>query len=218
MMKHQLAGKSILELGYIERLDDSNSRFLLRDFESNITRTNLDLSNGVDFAWDLHQPLPTESPLTQFDIVICNAVFEHVRYPWVASKNLENSLALHGLLFWSTPWHQRIHGYPSDYWRFTPEGVKSLFSNIVWLEAFYEVWTNDPLSSVLVPWDETKKDSAIGLGGKGLRELARVKQAALGSLNDKYADDAVYSSLAGSVSFQVMPRSSFIMVGRKECG
>ena len=64
---------------------------------------------------------------------------EHVAKPWLAAKNIENILKHGGLLIWTTPWVWRIHGYPSDYWRFTPNGVRQLFSCINWLWTGYHL-------------------------------------------------------------------------------
>jgi hypothetical protein len=35
-------------------------------------------------------------------------------------------------IFVTVPFCWRIHGYPSDYWRMTPEALKVLFPSITW--------------------------------------------------------------------------------------
>jgi hypothetical protein len=36
-----------------------------------------------------------------------------------------------GVLYVSVPFSWKFHAYPSDYWRFTPEGIRILFPKIV---------------------------------------------------------------------------------------
>lgn len=42
-------------------------------------------------------------------------------------------MAQDGVVFISVPFCWKIHGYPSDYWRFTPEAIKVLFPEIKFL-------------------------------------------------------------------------------------
>lgn len=56
-------------------------------------------------------------------------VFEHVEKFWLGFQEIERVLADDGLVMVSCPFYFRIHGYPSDYWRFTPAALDSLLSN-----------------------------------------------------------------------------------------
>jgi len=62
-----------------------------------------------------------------FNTVICMSVLEHVNNPFKMCENISKLLNQNGLVFISVPFSWRIHGYPSDYWRFTPQGIKTLF-------------------------------------------------------------------------------------------
>lgn len=65
--------------------------------------------------------------------VECCSVLEHSRRPWALAEGIQDALEPGGTLTLSVPWMWRFHGYPSDYFRFTPEGVKVLFPRIRWL-------------------------------------------------------------------------------------
>jgi len=57
-------------------------------------------------------------------------VLEHCKNPFKMCENIIKLLNKNGKLFISVPFSWRIHNYPSDYWRFTFEGIKVLFPNI----------------------------------------------------------------------------------------
>jgi SAM-dependent methyltransferase len=78
---------------------------------------------GVDQSLDLHNiNLPSESVGTIF----CLDTLEHVEYPHLALEEIERVLKPNGLVVISSVMNHHIHDYPFDYWRFTPEGFKSL--------------------------------------------------------------------------------------------
>lgn len=85
---------------------------------------------GVDRVLDLEEALPAD--LGSFEHVECMSVLEHSRRPWLLAANLERLLEPGGTLFVAVPFCWRSHGYPDDYWRFTPSGLRALFPQIVW--------------------------------------------------------------------------------------
>ena len=66
----------------------------------------------------------------RFNTVICFSVLEHCRDPFRMSENIVKLLDDRGVVFISVPFSWQIHGYPDDYWRFTPAGVRRLFPEI----------------------------------------------------------------------------------------
>jgi hypothetical protein len=48
------------------------------------------------------------------------------------AANIERLMAPGATLFVSVPFCWRVHGYPSDYWRMTPDGLLALFSTVDW--------------------------------------------------------------------------------------
>lgn len=83
---------------------------------------------GVDVVCNLEGPCE----LGTFAHMECCSVLEHSKKPWKLAANLERMLEKRGTMFLRVPWVWRFHGYPSDYWRFTPEAVRVLFPNMQW--------------------------------------------------------------------------------------
>jgi len=78
---------------------------------------------GVDVILDLHCiGLKSESVGT----VLILDTLEHVEHPREGILEANRILKPNGLLIMSSVMNYHIHDYPSDYWRFTPEGFKSL--------------------------------------------------------------------------------------------
>ncbi len=86
---------------------------------------------GVDLVHDFEKPLTT---LHRFVHIDCCSVLEHCRRPWLMCKNMEDALQPDGTIMVSVPMVWRIHNFPDDYWRFTPNGLRSLFTEIDWVE------------------------------------------------------------------------------------
>lgn len=94
---------------------------------------DMEAGDGVDELLDL-----TDSPETvertlkgqRFQTVICISVMEHCANPFKMAENIQRLLLPGGVLFVSVPFSWRLHGYPNDYWRFTPAAIRLLFSEI----------------------------------------------------------------------------------------
>ena len=68
-------------------------------------------------------PEPLPGP---FDLVICEQVLEHVPDPLTAVRTLRRLCRPDGHVYVSTPFLVRLHDWPGDYWRFTPDGLALL--------------------------------------------------------------------------------------------
>jgi SAM-dependent methyltransferase len=78
---------------------------------------------GVDVILNLHNiDLPSKSVGT----VLIMDTLEHVEFPRKAIEEVHRILSPEGILLMSSVMYFPIHGYPQDYWRFTPEAFKSL--------------------------------------------------------------------------------------------
>lgn len=88
---------------------------------------------GVDVVADLESDFLEGS----FAHIECLSVLEHCRRPWLMAANLERMLEPGGTILIAAPFVWRVHGYPDDYWRFTVNGVKSLFNEIEWKQEGY---------------------------------------------------------------------------------
>lgn len=89
--------------------------------------------NGVDLTQDMTADFDTIDALLQgrrFGTIFCMSVLEHCAQPFRMAENLTKLLRPDGQLVVSVPFSWQFHGYPSDYWRFTHEGVKQLFPGL----------------------------------------------------------------------------------------
>jgi hypothetical protein len=92
---------------------------------------------GVDRVLNLEEPLPDD--FEAFAHIECTSVLEHSRRPWALAANLELSLVEGGTILVMVPWVWRVHDYPGDFFRYTQEGIESLFPSIIWERSKYIV-------------------------------------------------------------------------------
>lgn len=83
----------------------------------------------LDFTADFEQ-IDTRLGSRRFGTIFCLSVLEHCEDPFKMAGNLTSLLKPNGCICICVPFAWQIHGYPNDYWRFTPEGMKKLFSRI----------------------------------------------------------------------------------------
>jgi SAM-dependent methyltransferase len=89
--------------------------------------------SGVDICLDLTKDFAEIDDALggkRFGTIFCMSVMEHVDQPFKMAENLMALLSPGGKLCLSVPFAWKFHGYPSDYWRFTHEGVKKLFAGL----------------------------------------------------------------------------------------
>jgi len=91
--------------------------------------TMVDIKSGddVDVVADIHA-LPAEWT-NRFDICIAGAVFEHLERPWIAAKEVARILAPGGLCYVLTHQTFPLHGFPSDFFRFSTDALALIFSD-----------------------------------------------------------------------------------------
>ena len=68
-----------------------------------------------------------------FDVVICQAVLEHLKEPKDVIKEIYRVLKIGGLIYIEVPFIQGYHADPDDYQRFTLRGLEYL------LKEFYKI-------------------------------------------------------------------------------
>lgn len=134
-LANQLQGP-ILEVGSKDYGSTENLRPL---FASHGEYVGVDMAGGpgVDVVCDLTQDFEVvDAALNgqRFGTIICLSVLEHVDQPFRMAENLSKLLKPGGAVCLSAPFAWKFHGYPSDYWRFTHEGIRKLFSGLEFQE------------------------------------------------------------------------------------
>jgi SAM-dependent methyltransferase len=83
------------------------------------------MGTGVDVLLDLHRiGLPSSSIGT----ALCLDTLEHVEFPHLAVVEMHRVLRNQGVLVISSVMDFPIHEHPHDYWRFSPQGFRSLLA------------------------------------------------------------------------------------------
>jgi hypothetical protein len=124
-----LARSPILEIG--SRHYSPQSAIDYRNLFSGMEYVGVDMSAGdnVDLIVDFTADFSTVrgALAREFGTIICCSVIEHVDNIFKFAQNLTRITRPGGTLFLSAPFTWRFHGYPNDFWRFTPAGLKYLF-------------------------------------------------------------------------------------------
>ncbi len=90
-------------------------------------------------------------PDDTFDLVVSSDVFEHIDRPWMAAQEIGRILKPSGVAVTRTVWSWRNHPCPIDYWRFSPECLEFLFSDLNLLEKGYDLSLRRQNSMGLMP-------------------------------------------------------------------
>jgi SAM-dependent methyltransferase len=121
---------TVLELGTMRSVPDRpthhrywchpSANFIMSDFEAGL---------DVDVVCDVHS-LTDAFGKESIDFIICCSVFEHVQRPWIAAREIARVLKPGGIVFVQTHQTFPIHGYPSDFWRYTTEALMTIFEDV----------------------------------------------------------------------------------------
>jgi SAM-dependent methyltransferase len=121
----------IVEFGSLQveagQPNDLRRLFAGRDFVG----TDLRPGPGVDRVEDLRRLSFADG---EVGTALCLDTLEHCADPHGACRELHRVLGDGGLCVVSSVMFFPVHGYPHDYWRFTPQGLRLL------LEPFDDVW------------------------------------------------------------------------------
>ncbi len=61
-----------------------------------------------------------------FDLILTQETLEHVRDPFLSVKEMYRVLKPNGVLYCQLPFVIGYHPGPTDFWRFSPEGIRAL--------------------------------------------------------------------------------------------
>lgn len=90
---------------------------------SNVVNFEIEPFKGVDVV-GLAEELPFLD--ATFDLVISLAVLEHVRDPFLATREMQRVLKPGGKLWIDVAFMQPYHGYPAHYYNMTQQGLENL--------------------------------------------------------------------------------------------
>lgn len=120
-------GDDVLEIG--SRMTNENAWWIVnRDLaKGRWTGCDMQPGHGVDVVADIHRPPPEW--LGRFSGVLCSEVLEHVARPWVALPQIRRVIRPGGWIVVTTLTSFPIHGFPDDYYRYTPSGLRLLLED-----------------------------------------------------------------------------------------
>ena len=107
---------------------------LYKKYPDNICAFDIYNSNNIDFIADGHD-IPIVS--NYFDVIICQAVLEHVLNPKLIVEEIYRVLKDGGLVYAETPFMQQVHEGSFDFTRFTESGHRYLFKNFELVNSGY---------------------------------------------------------------------------------
>lgn len=111
----------ILELGSLQVAGGSDHVDLRHNFPGKAyTGVDFRPGPGVDCVANV-ESLPQAN--ASVGTVIALSTFEHVKRFWKAFDEVHRVLRPDGVFLCAMPFYFHFHAYPSDYWRFTPEGL-----------------------------------------------------------------------------------------------
>ena len=116
--------------------------------------TDVQAGIDVDIVSDIHS-LSDVFGENRFDVIFIPSVFEHLRKPWIAAKEVLKTLKPKGLFFVQTHQTFPLHGYPHDYYRYTKEGLEILFEDASEKHAFHEFPCQIVPPEVIVIWSKS---------------------------------------------------------------
>lgn len=150
----------------------------------------------ADCFGDVHR-LPFQD--ASFDFVCSQAVFEHVRNPFVAAQELLRALKPGGLILTEVAFLQPLHGVPHHYFNMTLDGVKALFEGC---EIVEENWFGD--FSQTLAWMAEVSGARARMPEQSWRQLSQLM-----AMLDEGLDQAGRQFIASGVQLAVRrPRSA----------
>jgi SAM-dependent methyltransferase len=113
--------------------------------------TTCDMFHGsdTDIVGDIHAlPIADNS----YDCVFCTGTLEHVERPWDAVEELLRVLKPGGVVHIDVPFMQGYHADPTDYWRFTLDGLRLLCKDFTELESGVQIGPSCGVTWIVREW------------------------------------------------------------------
>jgi SAM-dependent methyltransferase len=119
--KHYVTGET-LDFG----AGTAKYQYLIRPHTSKYTTFDMVAGKNIDIVGDVLNP-PFEN--NTFDTVISTQVLEHVEKPWIMVREIGRIIKPGGVCITTAPFLVPFHADPYDFFRYTIEGMVSLFRN-----------------------------------------------------------------------------------------
>ncbi len=123
----------VLEIGSRIVSPGSTSKKLLFPDAASYTGFDYYPDQNTDVVGDAHQ-LSSYFDGKRFDAIFSLSVFEHLAMPWLVAKEINQLLEIGGITLHMTHNTWPIHEQPWDFWRFSDEALKVLFSRALGFE------------------------------------------------------------------------------------
>jgi hypothetical protein len=135
---------SVLEIGSRVVCPGGRSQRDVFSGASSYTGFDFHPDANTDVVGDAHE-LSRYFPERRFDAVFSRMVLEHLAMPWVVAREINKVLAVGGITFHDTVFAWPLHARPWDFWRFSEDGLKVLFSPYLGFETV-AAGLSDPVS------------------------------------------------------------------------
>jgi SAM-dependent methyltransferase len=133
----------VLEIGSKDYGNTQDFRSLFPDLE--YIGSDMQAGKGVDKVLDFTKDLEVideNLDHKRFGTIFCMSVLEHCIDPFKMARNIQSLMKDDGVLLVSVPFVWEVHGFPNDYWRFTPNGVRALFPDLDFDAHDGSAWTS----------------------------------------------------------------------------
>lgn len=100
-------------------------------------------------------------PDASFGTVILLETLEHLPRPKRAIMEARRVLRGDGLLLLSVPFNYRLHGFPSDYWRFTASGIYQMLGDFPWKSVFSVGPALNPATIIAIAANTRSEDLVV---------------------------------------------------------
>lgn len=89
----------------------------------------------------------------RFDVIIAEQVFEHLRHPYSAARNISSMLRDGGVFVIATPFLVRVHNEPGDYTRWTEMGLAGFLEDTGFVAETHSWGNRECLVANLHRWE-----------------------------------------------------------------
>ena len=98
-------------------MQKGNGVDIVEDFIDWANKCDSENHDGVNYRYDHEE---------EFDLILCLDMLEHAKEPFEVIESAKQCLKPNGVLLVTSVFNFKIHEYPNDYWRFTPECFRLL--------------------------------------------------------------------------------------------